>query len=246
MQNVAPTRRLGRRSRDLLVVAALVFLMGAFVATVGIALHIFNLVVPYNPGANVYDLTRKAILSLGIGIVFVSFLLALRSITWRTDNALARELGEQLAEQLDRQFVYIRNISKRPLGYLDAMLVSKHGVLVFRISRRKGAFFNEKGGWLRQKRGGGWKPMRWNPTRQVALSVVRLRDYLQEYQLEMVPVFAVIVFTRDSPSVQLTLCDPAVPVVHADQLMEHLSDRYCARTRMDAETVQHVVNLLYH
>ena len=145
MQNVAPTRRLGRRSRDLLVVAALVFLMGAFVATVGIALHIFNLVVPYNPGANVYDLTRKAILSLGIGIVFVSFLLALRSITWRTDNALARELGEQLAEQLDRQFVYIRNISKRPLGYLDAMLVSKHGVLVFRISPAQGRVFQRKG-----------------------------------------------------------------------------------------------------
>ena len=246
MQSVAPTRRLSRRSRDLLIAAAVVFLVGALVSIAGIALHIFNLVVPFNPGSQTYDLTRKAILSIGIGIIFSSFLMALRAITWKTDNALARELGSLLDANLDRQFVYIRNISKRPVGYLDAVLVSKHGVLVFRITKRRGLFFNDKGDWLRRRPKGDWKPMRWNPTREVVIQVAKLREYLEDFRLAAIPVRAVIVFTRESPLVQLTVREPAVPVIQSNQLLEHLRDSYLADDHLDAETVQRVVNLLYH
>ena len=128
MQNVAPTRRLNRRSSDLLLAAALVFLLGAAMSVAGIVLHIFSLVVPSNDGYDAYDLTRKALLSAGIGIAFVSLFMALRAVSWKTDNALAWQLGELLAERLDRQFVFIRNISKGSLGAIDAALLSKHGV----------------------------------------------------------------------------------------------------------------------
>lgn len=245
MQSIAPTRRLSRRSRDLLVAAAVVFLVGALVMIAGIALHIFNLVVPFNPGSQIYDLTRKGVLSLGAGIVLASFLMALRAITWKTDNALARELGALLVQHLDRQFVYIRNISKRPIGYLDAVLVGKHGVLILRITKRKGLFFNDKGDWLRRRPKGNWKPMRWNPTREVAVQVSKLREFLEEFQLAAVPVRAVIIFTRERPLVQLTLRDPAVPVVHSSELVEHLQDNVLGHDHLDAETVQRVANLLY-
>ncbi len=245
MQNVAPTRRLSRRSRDMLVAAGLVFLVGAGAVVAGIALHILNLVIASNPGAGLYDLIRKALLSLGIGLMVSSFLMALRAITWKTDNQLAWQLGERLAAHLDHNHVFIRNISKRSTGYVDAVLVSKHGILVLRISGRKGSFGNDKGHWLKRRRTGAWMPMRWNPTQQAVRSQNRIRAFLHDRGLQDLPLFAVIVFTREAPSVELTLNDPAVPVAYASQLLKRLRDTYFAQHRLDAKTVQRVVNLLY-
>ena len=246
MQNVAPTNRLTRRSRDFLIAAAVVFLFGAALAVIGIGLHIVSLVVPYNRGFAVYDLTRKALLAVGFGITFVSMLMALRAITWKTDHALAWELGELLARQLDRQHVFIRNISKQSLGAIDAALVSKHGVLVLRLSKRKGAYFNEGGDWLRRGRNGKWRPLRWNPSRDVAADAMKLKAFLKDYQLAAAPVYAAVVFTRAAPDVTLQLRAPAVPVAHAHRLIDELSASYFAEDRLDAATVQRVVNLLYH
>ena len=245
MQNVAPTRRLSRRSRDLLVAAGLVFLIGAGAVVAGITLHILNLVIVSNPGAGFYDLFRKALLIFGIGLIISSFLMAIRAITWKTDNQLAWQLGTQLAAHLDRHHVFIRNISKRSTGYVDAVLVSKHGILVLRIVGRKGSFGNERGLWLKRRRQGNWMPMRWNPTQQVVRNLNRIRAYLRDHGLDDLPLFPVIVFTREAPLVELTLNDPAVPVAYASHLLEQLRDTYFARTRLDAKTVQRVVNLLY-
>lgn len=245
MQNVAPTRRLSRRSRDMLVAAGLVFLIGAGAVVAGITLHILNLVIASNPGAGFYDFIRKSLLSFGIGLIFSSFLMALRAITWKTDNQLAWQLGAQLATHLDHNHVFIRNISKRSTGYVDAILVSKHGILVLRINGRKGSFGNEKGHWLKRRRQSRWIPTRWNPTQQVVRSQNRIRSYLQDHGLKDLPMFAVIVFTREPPLVELTLNDPAVPVTYASRLLERLRDSYFAQNRLDAKTVQRVVNLLY-
>lgn len=229
----------------MLVAAALVFLVGAGAVVAGITLHILNLVIASNPGAGFYDFFRKAILTLGIGLFLTSFLMALRAITWKTDNQLARQVGALLAKQLDRNYVFIRNISKRSIGYVDAVLVSKHGILVIRISGRKGKFGNEKGHWLKRRRSGDWMPIRWNPTQQVVRNVNRIRAYLQEFGLVDMPLFAAVVFTHEAPLVELTLNDPAVPVIHGSQLLEQLSDSYFAQYRLDAKTVQRTVNLLY-
>lgn len=245
MQNVAPTHRLNRRSRDFLIAAAVVFLIGAALVVAGISLHVFSLVVPSNRGFAIYDLTRKGLLSVGAGVSFVSMLMALRAVSWKTDNALAWQLGELLALELDRQFVFIRNISERSLGYIDAALVSKHGVLVLRISKRKGEYCNVGGDWLRRGRNGKWRPMRWNPTRDAVADAKKLKQYLQDYQLTAAPVFAAVVFTREASDLQLSLQEPAIPAVRAQDLIRDLQDSYFAEDRLDSGTVQQVVNLLY-
>ena len=246
MQNVAPTHRLNRRSRDFLIAAAAIFLIGAALAVTGIGLHIVGLVVPFNRGFAIYDLTRKALVSLGFGLSFVSMLMALRAVTWKTDHTLAWELGELLARELDRQFVFIRNVSKRSLGTIDAALVSRHGVLVLRISKRKGEYHNKGGDWLRRRRKGRWRPLRWSPTRDVVADAMRVKAFLKDYDLSAAPVFVAVVFTHAAPDVQFSLQDPAVPVVNARALVDELSDSYFAEDRLDAATVQRVVNLLYH
>ena len=245
MQNVAPTRRLNRRSRDFLLAAVIVFLLGAALAVAGIVLHIISLVVPSNDGYEAYDLMRKSLLSVGIGIALVSILMALRAVTWKTDNALAWELGELLATRLDRQFVFLRNISKPSLGALDAALVSKHGVLVLRINRRKGEFFNDRGEWLRRSRKRNWRPLRWNPTRAVMHDALKLKEFLKDCKLTAVPVYAAVVFMHDKPEAQFRAREPAVPVVHASGLVDGLQPGYFARARLDADTVQKVLHLLY-
>lgn len=246
MRNMAPTRSLNRRSRDLLIAAALVFLLGASLLVVGIALHVFSLVVPFNQGFDIYDLTRKALLLIGAAVALLAIFLALRAVTWKTDNRNAWQLGELLADHLDHQYVLIRNISKRTTGYVDAALVSKHGVLALRICRRRGEFFNEGGQWLRRRRKGKWRPMRWNPTREIAAAAIKLRAHLQDSGMPDVPVFAAVVFLHDAPEASLLLRQPAVPVVHARALIFSLRDSYFAEERLPQNTVQAVFNALYH
>ena len=245
MQSVAPTRSLNRRSRDLLIAAALIFLLGAALLVAGIALHVFGLVAPFNRGYPVYDLTRKALLIIGIVIAIFAMALALRSVTWKTDNKHAWLLGEMLAEELDHRHVLIRNISKRTTGYIDAALVSQHGLLTLRISRRKGDYFNEGGQWLRRRRNGKWRPLRWNPTREIVASAIKLRAHLKDCDMPEVPVYAAVVFLRDAPEVSLTLRQPAVPVVHASQLVAGLRDSYFAEDRLSPGATQALVNVLY-
>lgn len=246
MQNVAPTRRLNRRSRDALLAAAVLFLLGAALLMAGIGLHIVNLAVPSNSAFGLYDLARKSMLPAGALLCIVSILLALRAMSWRTDNALAWELGERLATQLDQHFVFIRNISQRGIGYVDAALVSRHGVLLLRITRRRGEFFNNGGRWLRRGRGGEWRALRWNPTREVVASALRVKSAMRERGLVDLPIFAAVVFMREEPAAQIHLKEPAVPVVHASDFVSELRDSYFARRRLDARATQQAVDQLYH
>ena len=245
MQNVAPTRRLNRRSRDALLLAAVIFLLGAALFMAGIGLHVVALVLPSNRAFALYDLARKSMLALGAGLCPAAILLALRAIAWRTDNAAAWELGELLAGQLDRRFVFVRNISQRGIGYVDAALVSGHGILLLRITRRRGEFANDGGDWLRRGRKGQWRRMRWNPTREVIASALRVKSALRANGLGGAPVFAAVVFMRDAPDARLRLREPAVPVVHASGFVAGLRDSYFANSRLDAESAQAAVNLLY-
>ncbi len=244
MQNIAPTRSLRRRSRDLLIVAALAFLLGAALLVLGIALHIFKLVAPFNPGHGMYDLTRKSLLALGMAVALVSMALALRALTWKTDNKNARILGEILAAHLDDRYVLIRNISKRTTGYVDAALVSRHGVLALRISNRRGAYFNEGGDWLRLRRG-RWRPLRWNPSREAFRNASKLRGHFKVCGIPDAPVFASVVFLRDEPELKLRLRQSALPVAHASQLVMALRDTYLAEERLAVREVEALVRALY-
>ncbi|MCY4145246.1 MAG: hypothetical protein OXE95_08850 [Chloroflexi bacterium] len=246
MQNVAPTRRLNRRSRDVLLAAALLFLLGAALLVAGIGLHIVNLAVPGNSAFALYDLARKSMPAVGALLCIASMPLALRAASWRTDNALAWELGEGLAAELDQRFVFIRNISQRGIGYVDAALVSRHGVLLLRITQRRGEYRNEGGSWLRRGRDGRWRTLRWSPTREVVASALRVESTMQARGLGGVPIFAAVVFMREEPAAQIHARQPAVPVVHASALVSGLRDSYFAAWRLDARTTQQAVDLLYH
>ena len=245
MQNVAPTNRLDRRARDFLFAAAVVCLVGAALTVLGIGMHVVGIVVPGNQSFALYDFARKLFLAAGIGTALASTMMALRAVTWKTDNALAWELGEMLARDLDRRFVFIRNLSARPFGYIDAALISSHGVLVLRITKRRGEFFNERGEWLRRGRRGSWKPMRWNPTRDVLRAAIKVKAFLKDDSLRGAPVYAAVVFMRAAPELRLSLREPAVPVVQASCLIEELAGSYFAETRLDTRAVQRIVNLLY-
>ena len=245
MRNRAPTKKLNRRARDMLLAASLVFLVGALLIMLGIGLHIVNLAVPSNPGASAYDLARKAILSLGIGLAAASFLMALRAISWRTDHIPARRLGVALSRHLDDSFVFLRNISQRRLGYIDAVLISRHGVLLLRVTDRRGRFFTEGSQWLTQRRG-KWQPMRWNPTRETEAQQSRLRDFLAERGIEGAAVDAAIIFMGEAPQVQLSVREPDLPVLHASQLYARLKRVYLTETRQTAATVQQIVDALFH
>ena len=244
MLNIAPSHSLIRRSRDLLVVAALVFLLGAALAVVGIALHIFSLVVPFNLGFASYDLTRKALLILGMAIACLAMAMALRAATWKTDNKNAWLLGELLARQLDERYVFIRNISKRTTGYIDAALVSRHGLLALRISNRKGALFNDGAHWLR-RRNGKWRPLRWNPTSELVAQATRLRAHLRVHDMPDIPVFAAVVFLRDPPELSLTVNAPAIPAHHASQVLDALRGSYFAEERLTASQTRALISAIY-
>lgn len=246
MQNIAPTHKLSRRSRNFLIAAAVVFLLGVAFAVLGVVLHVITVVVPSNPGYDAYDLTRKGIIAIGAGLIFASLVMTLRAITWKTDNVLAKTVGDTLATFLDQRSIYIRNISDRTIGYVDAVLVSHHGVLVLRISDRQGVFFNEKSEWLSQKDKGEWRLMRWNPTREVVADIKKIREYLNDYNLQHVPIFGVVVFTEEPPITQFSVKHPIIPVIHLSDISYSLQDGYFAEDRITKQTAQEVVNLLYN
>lgn len=242
MHNIAPSRALERRSRDLLKVALLFVLGGGFVGILGLSLFIVNLVVPSNPGYQDYVTVRSLMLFGGMILGLVGLGLALRSLTWKTDNPLADSTGKALSTYLDARYTFIRNVSKQAVGYIDALLIGPPGILVFRILDREGIYFNEGGRWLKQRDKGDWQPIGWNPTREVVEDIKKLRQFLTLRGLQEVQVYGVIVFSKEAPLAQFSVKEPVVPVVHIDELSYRLSDSYFAKDRVDEKTVAQLVH----
>jgi hypothetical protein len=245
MQNVVPSSGLARRSWNLLYAAGLVLLLGILAAVIGMFLYIIPLVVPSNPSFSTYDSIRSLLIPVGVAIAIIGILLGIRAVTWKRDNPLAEMVGEKLAEFLDERYIYIRNVSRISLGYIDALLIGPAGVLVFRIVDRTGVMFNEGGGWIKQKDKGQWETMRWNPTVEAVADIKRLREWLRVRGHPDVPVFGVIVFTKEMPEAQVTAQNPVVPVVYLSEFSYKLSDSYFALERLDAPTSHKISTLLY-
>jgi hypothetical protein len=243
MQNVAPSHTLVRRSRQLLILAFLVVSAGTFIAVVGLALF----VLPLAPKANeAFQVSSSFVFVLGVIVGLVGLGLAVRAVTWRTDNDLAKMTGASFEQHLDDRYTYIRNVSRRRLGYIDAVLVGPPGALVFRILDNEGSFFNEKNQWLKGNKQGGWSPMRFNPTSQAITDIHRLREYLEKQGLKEIPVYGVIVFTKNLSLLRLSFEQPTVPVGQLPDTLECLRDNYLAKERLDQATVAQVIKTLYH
>jgi hypothetical protein len=245
MRNVAPSRALVRRSYRLLEIAVVVVAIGIFLGMVGLALLVVPLIGPGSSARSTYDLLVSILLILGVGTGLTGLGMAFRAVTWKIENDLAKQIGNLLAQHLDERYIFVRNIRKRDLGYIDAVLIGPAGVLVLHVVDYEGAFLNEAGKWLKQDKKGKWQPMRSNPTRKVAAHVKDMRAYFAERNLPEIPVFGIVVFSKDDPIAKLTLKDPIVPATHMSSLPIRLQEHYLAKERIEMKAAVAIERLLF-
>ncbi len=243
MHNVAPTRSLARRQRQYLTIAFILIAAGIFVLVVGVALFVIHLAAPGSQAEAFFNLIRGLVLLFGLALLAVAAGLIVRAFTLKADNNLADVTGRYLTRYLDARYHFIRNVSKRGLGYIDAVLIGPPGVLVFRILATRDVLANDGPNWLKQDGRRQWMPAGINPTRQAVDDVQKLRAYLTARRLGDVPVYGVIVFA--TPGAQVTTREPVVPVSTLPALVASLGDNYLAKDRIDAAKATAVVRLLY-
>jgi hypothetical protein len=245
MRSVAPTRSLARRSTRLLQIAAVVILGGVFLFFVALMLYSINFVVPSNPGYSFYNGLRGALLFISGAIVLAGGAMAIRAFTWKQDNSLAIRVGEVLSPRLDDRYTLIRNVSKLGLGYIDAVLVGPPGALVFRIVDIEGSFLNEGPNWVKKDGRGEYRPMMLNPTAECMADIKSLGEFCARRGITQLPVYGVVVFTKEPPLVTLKANNPTVPPTLAAGIPETLAIGYFAAERIDTSTTTKVVKLLY-
>lgn len=247
MRNLVTARALARRSRNLLLVSVLVILIGVLTIAIGFFMRSIPLVVDSNPNHDFYVTVRNALIWLGGGIILIGAAMVLRALTWKRENPIATQIGRVLAQDLnlDDRYTYIPNLSRRTIGYVDAVLVGPPGILVFRISERGGTFFNEGSVWMQQRDKGNWKPLRWSPTKEIVEDVNKIREFLQSRNISQIPVFPVIIFTEDQPETRVTLEKPTVSVMQPHELAYGLSNTYFGkRDRIDQLVANKVADTL--
>lgn len=244
MRSVIPSVALARRSRNLLLAGILVALLGGVAFTVSLFMRAVPIVVSSNENFGFYVIMRELLGWVGGVIFFIALAMITRAVTWRQDNKLATVIGDTLDDFLDERFIFIRNISKFSVGYVDAVLIGPPGVLVFRITQRSGVFFNEGTRWMRQLDKGQWRALRWSPTDEAVQDIQKLREFLQARNLPEVPVFGVVVFTEDAPATSVSVEDPVVPVLQPRELQAGLRD-YFGRDRIAQAAANQVARVLY-
>lgn len=248
MENVAPIGAITRRTRQLLQLAFVVVAGGVFVTFLGLAFYIVPLAVPANSIYPFYNLLRGMMLFGGAIVAVIGLALAVRLYFVRPDNPLAQITGNYLSQYLDERYWFVRNINKRGLGYIDAVLVGPPGALVFRIMDDEGDFRNDKGDWLKRNRQGDWMPAKDNPTHEAIVDIKALREYLARFNLSHVPVYGVVVFTKDPMLARIEVKDPVVLVSPLVTLYDnlHQTNQYMARDdRVDLDSVLQVVDLIF-
>ena len=245
MQNVAPSGALARRSRRWLQLAFLTVTGGVFAAILGLMMFVIPFAVPENQIFGFYNFVRTILLLGGSIAALAGIGMAVRAYMTRIDNDVAMLTGAHLAKFLDQRFWFVRNINKRGLGYIDAVLVGPPGALVFRATDATGTYANEKGNWLVHNNKGEWLPAKFNPTAEDAVDIKAVREYLTQHGLREIPVYGVVVFTHEPPLTHVVAREPVVPVAHLSELMDAIQPNYLARDRIDQATVDRIVKLIY-
>lgn len=233
MQNLNPVRNIARRGRDLMIVGAMVLLIGLLIGSVGLLTVLLFSSPTFGLGA----------MGLGVIIVLTGLALMVRGLSLRTENEPAKVVAQALGSALGAEYTFIRNVSRRGLGYIDAVLVGPPGALVFRIHDQPGVFMNEKADWLVRGVDGVARLARLNLTRECVADVLALRAYLKKRGLERVPVYAIVVFTH--PSASITARQPSVPIADLRSLLDVMRGDYMRQTRIDPNTVQATVKAIY-
>ncbi|MBZ0305978.1 MAG: NERD domain-containing protein [Anaerolineae bacterium] len=178
--------------------------------------------------------------------VIVGPILVYRWLTLEKDNELAYQVGEVLKQFFgsDPRYKYVRNVSRRNLGYIDAVLVGPPGVLVFRIVNYTGLWRNERAEWKTlNPKNNKLNPARSNPTRECARDVYALRKYLAKRKLDKVPVFGIVVFYNIN-NVTLQAAGPVIPVTKTDRLFEVLNRDYLQQERINTSAIDSTVDAI--
>lgn len=232
MQNLNPTRIVARRGRDMMIIGALLLMVALVSGGCGLVV----LLLLSSSLGWIFLLLGLIVLIVGTGIL-------VRGLTYRKENLPALAVAEVLARELDASYTFVRNVSRRKLGYIDAVLVGPPGALVFRIVDMPGIFLNEGSDWLERKGGQTFVLSRMSPTRECVTDIYALREYLAVRGLSSVPVFGVVVFT--SPQVQLSARQPVVPIAELRTLTTVLRREYLLEDRIDAKAVESSVQAIY-
>jgi uncharacterized protein YggT (Ycf19 family) len=246
MINVAPARALNRRSRHALQLSLFAAAAGILAIIVGLAMKGITLVAPSNTWFRVYVLITD-VLILGGGLaILVGGVIAIRAATWRTENDLAKVVGNVLASHLDERYTFIRNVSKLSIGYIDAVLIGVQGVLVFRILDRTGVFLDDGDRWLSfNPRDNRWVPAGMDPSREAIVDMKSLQKFFGERGLPQdTPIFGVVVFMKEPPLVQISLRNATIPATTLSQLYSALQPNYFAQERISRGAADAIVKLL--
>ncbi|MGB7338455.1 MAG: NERD domain-containing protein [Phototrophicaceae bacterium] len=248
MRNMVSARALARRSRNLVLLAIFIVVLGLVTLIISSFMDVVQLIPSTNPNFGFYQFTINATFWLGVILIISSIAMFIRAFTWKRDNPIAAQVGDILERELnlDDRYAYIRNLSRSAIGYVDAVLVGPPGVLVMRITTRGGVFFNQGSKWSKQRDKANWKPLSWSPTEEVATDVGKIREFLQTRGLTDIPVFAVVVFTEDEPATRVTTENPVVPVMQPFEMAYSLENSYFAdRNRLEQLTVNNVIKTLF-
>jgi hypothetical protein len=240
MQNIAPTQGLNRRARFYIFLGILMAL-GGFIS---IALAVlFNFLPPLN------DETFSVLLVVCLGVIGIPGVLigsgmVFRGMGLKKDNDLAYQIGESMRSFIgsDNRYTFIRNISKRGLGYIDGVLVGPPGALVFRTIDYPGEWINERADWRVRNKRGKLKSAQMNPTRECARDVYALRRLLEKNNLAKVPVYGVVVFTNRD--VRLKGDGPVVPIAEEHTLYQILSRNYLKDERINVSQVRKAIDVI--
>ncbi len=233
MQNLNPTRIIARRGRDMLLYGSVSLMGGLFVAAFGL----FILILFTAPIFGLSIITAGGIAVLvGIGLM-------IRGLTYRKDNDAARVVGDLLSRELNQRFIYIRNLSRPGLGYIDAVLIGPPGALVFRVTDEPGVLLNEGSDWLERKPGRDYELSRKNYSRECIVDIHALRNHYAKRGLSNIPVYGIVVFTH--PQVQLQTRKAVVPIAQPHTLMLVLRKDFLTQDRIDDNTVKAGLDAIY-
>jgi len=245
MQNIAPSRIISRRANQLLSLAFLLGAIGVFILAIGIVMFIVNFVNENSPSFGLFVGARTVIMFAAIVLILIALILALRAATYRKDNDLALGTGRYLEQYFDQSYTFIRNVSKREIGYVDAALIGPPGVMVFRIVNNTGVFMNEGANWLKRDKNGEWVTGGINPTLEDLADVRKVRDFLVKRGFQDAPVYGMVVFTQDPQRVALQWKDPQLPVTHLVNLYASLQAGYLTSQPLDVNRAAEVARALY-
>ena len=205
MQNINPSNNVNRRGRFYNVMGILVCLGGLMACAMGVLFFLLPVL-----GSSLSTPAAICLNVAGVPMALGGIALLFRGTTLKKDNMVAYDVGEVIRTWADNRYTYIRNLSRRGLGYIDGVLVGPPGVLVLRTVEYPGEWVNERVEWRYRDKNGKLRSAPNNPTRECARDVYAVRKLLAQRQLGNIPVYGVVVFANDK--VELKGQGPVIPI----------------------------------